>query len=117
MAIRLLERPQRQAYFERVSRHLGATRVGVEIDGLDIGAQREFDDLNLTGLTYDPRSDEVEIFTDDIDHHIAHPREVYVDDGADGLHSVEIVDGEGHKQIIRLKSPLALPRDASPGPI
>lgn len=109
MAIRSLLPAERRAYFEQVSRTLGAQRARVEIFGLGVGAQTVLDNIHLTGLSYDPRTDELEIFTDEIGHHIAQPREVYVDDDVEGLHSLEIVDDNGNKQILRLKRPLTLP--------
>ncbi len=108
MAIRSLDPEQRQDYFERISRTLGAERAEILIAGVDIGAQTEAEDAHLTGLAYDPRSDEIGIYTDVAEHRIAHPREVYVDDSVEGLHSLEIVDADGNKRILRLKQPLRL---------
>ncbi len=115
MTIRNLEKPQRQGYFDRVSQHLGATQARIELIGNDVGAQLEADWVGLVGLAYDPRNDELEIATDALDHHISRPREVYVDDGVEGLHSVEIIDDAGNKQIIRLKQPLRLPHNGTAG--
>ena len=44
---------------------------------------------------------------------IPEPREIYVDDGLEGLMSIEIVDTEGTKQIIKLRDPLMLPAPAN----
>ena len=44
-----------------------------------------------------------------MDHLIAHPREIYVDDSGPGLASLEVVDREGARQIVKLRDPLALP--------
>jgi hypothetical protein len=37
------------------------------------------------------------------------PKEVYVDDDIEGLHSIEVVDGDGVRHIARLKEVLKLP--------
>jgi hypothetical protein len=51
---------------------------------------------------------------DQVDHMIPKPREIYVDDGlGGGLMSIEIVDTECTKQIIKLRDPLMLPASAN----
>ena len=109
MTIRSIDKQQRQAYFDRVTREMGAAEAQIEIGGSKIGSQPESDWVRLMGVTYDPRSDSMEITMEDLDHRITHPREVYVDDSVDGLHSIEIVDIDDNKQIIRLRQPLKLP--------
>jgi hypothetical protein len=109
MTIRSIDKQQRQAYFDRLTREMGATEAQIEIAGSGIGAQPESDWIRLMGVTYDPRSDSMEINTADLDHRIPHPREVYVDDSVEGLHSIEIVDMDDNRQIIRLRQPLKLP--------
>lgn len=109
MGIRSLEKQQRQAYFERVSRELGTTEAQLEVAGTQLGAQQGSDWVRLMGLTYDPRTDSMEVSLEALDHLIQHPQEIYVDDGAEGLQSVEIIDADNNKQIIRLRQPLPLP--------
>jgi hypothetical protein len=50
----------------------------------------------------------MEISMEDLDHRIAHPQQVYIDDEVDGLRSIEIVDMDDNRQIIRLRQPLRL---------
>jgi hypothetical protein len=69
--------------------------------------------LPLLGLVYDPKDDLVEVALDGIDHMIPKPREIYVDEGLGGLMSIEIVDAEDTKQIIKLRDPLMLPPPAN----
>jgi len=57
----------------------------------------------------DPNDDLVEVALDGLDHMIPHPREIYLDNGARALTSIEIVDSAGVKQIVKLKDQLALP--------
>jgi Family of unknown function (DUF5335) len=40
---------------------------------------------------------------------IAKPREIYVEDGTAGLESLEIIDADGIKQIVKLRDELMLP--------
>lgn len=109
MAIRSIDKEQRKVYFDQVSRELGATEVQIEIGGGTIGSQLEADWVTLMGLSYDPRNDTMEISAEDIDHWVTHPREIYVDDDVEGLHSIEIIDMDDNRQIIRLRQPLKLP--------
>lgn len=109
MTIRTLDKSQCKDYFDHVSRELGGTQAEIEVAGLGLGSQVAHDWTPLRGIVYDPRTDALEIVTDDLDHLIASPREVHVEDGADGLHSVEIIDAEGNHQVVRLRSPLMLP--------
>ncbi len=61
--------------------------------------------LPLLGLVFDPKNDLVEVALDGVDHMIPKPREIYVDDGLRSPMSIEIVDAEGAKQIIKLRDP------------
>jgi hypothetical protein len=63
----------------------------------------------LLGITYEPKDDIAEVMLDGYDHMIRGPREIYLDNGAGALTSIEIVDANGVKQIVKLKDPLMLP--------
>lgn len=109
MATHVLENERWQPYFESVSRELGAKEVEIEVIGLGIGDQVESDWVPLQGLSYDPKNDLMEVLAGPVDHLIHHPREIYVDDDLQGLHSVSILDTEGNREIIKLKKPMMLP--------
>jgi hypothetical protein len=113
MATRKLAKSEWQTYFDRVSQSLGARQVTIEVAALGIGDQVEVDRLALNGLTYDPNSDVLEVVTDAVDHMIRHPTEIYVAESADRLDSVEVLEHDGTKQIIKLTSPLLLASDAA----
>jgi hypothetical protein len=65
--------------------------------------------LSLLGLAYDPNDDIVEVALDGLDHMIPRPRELYIDNGIGSLSSLEIIDADGVKQIVKLRDPLMLP--------
>jgi hypothetical protein len=111
MATKKLDKSQWESYFDQVSRHMGANLVEIEIAGLKLGSQIETEWVPLSGLSYDPKDHLFEVLSDNLDHLIPKPREIYVDVSPEGLHSVEVIDGEGNHQIIRLKTPLALPTE------
>lgn len=81
----------------------------VEVASIDLGDQIQAEWVPLLGVAYDPRDNALEVALDGLDHMIHKPREIYVDDGAAGLTSLEIVDADGVRQIIKLKDQLKLP--------
>jgi len=109
MALKKLDSAQWKEFFDRVSKELGAKQVEIEVAGLDIGDEVEAEWIPFTGISYDPKDDVLSVFSDRIEHMIRKPREVWVDFGVDGLHSMEVVDSDDHKQIILLRDDLALP--------
>lgn len=109
MATRKLDKTEWASYFDQVSGTLGGRQDAIEVASLELGDQIATDGVALKGLTYDPKADTLEVFTESLDHRIAHPREIYVAESAGGLESVEAVAEDDTKQIIRLKEPLRLP--------
>jgi Family of unknown function (DUF5335) len=109
MAVHKLEKTQWRSFFDRVSKGLGGKLAEIEVASLKLGDQVEAEWLPLLGLTYDPKDDLIEVALDGHDHMIRKPREVYVDNGAQGLASLDIIDAEGTQQIIKLRDPLMLP--------
>ncbi len=108
MSTRKLENREWKPYFDHFAAELEGKYVEIEVAGSAFGSQTESEWAPLTGITYDPKNDLLEIATDNIDHLISKPREIYVDVDLEGLHSVEAIDPDGNKHIIRLKSPLLL---------
>ena len=110
MAQMLLERSRWQTYFDHMSRVLAGKSVELEVAALDLGDQVEAKWLPLLGVDYDPADDLVEIALEGVDHLIRRPREIFIDDdGALGLSSLMIVDGEGRQHIAQFRDRLMLP--------
>ena len=42
-------------------------------------------------------------------HLIRHPRDIVVEEDAGSIRSVTVVDGEGTRQVVKLREPLTLP--------
>lgn len=110
MTTRKLNKMEWTAYFNHVSASLGNRQVEIEVASLPLGVQVAAKSVVLRGLTYDAKSDVLEVLTDKIDHMVSRPREIYVKEAFDGLESVEVIDDGGVKQIIKLTLPLALPK-------
>jgi hypothetical protein len=106
---RKLEKPQWQAFLNRVSKALTGKRAEIEIGSLAIGEQIQAEWLPLIGLAYDPKSDQIEVALENLDHLISRPRELYFEEDLGQLSSLAIIDSEGAKQIVRFKDALLLP--------
>ena len=113
MAIRKLEKPEWRSFFDRISKALIGKRAEIEIASLALGDQIEAEWLPLIGITYDPKSDLLEIALEGIDHLIAHPHEIHVDQTGILMTSLEVIDRDGVSQIVQLRDPLMLPAPSS----
>jgi hypothetical protein len=110
MATVKLDKASWQKYFDQMSKtQLIGKQVEIEVTSLDIGDQIEQEWIQLLGISYDPKGDLIEILVEGLDHLIPKPREVWVEHGASGLASMEVVDADDVRQIIRLREPLMLP--------
>lgn len=109
MTIHVLESRRWQPYFDQVSRELGATEVEIEVIGIGIGDQVHSEWVPLNGLSYDPKTDRMQVMAGPVDHQIYHPRQVAVDDDLEGLHSISVINTEGYREIIKLRKPMMLP--------
>jgi hypothetical protein len=88
---------------------LEGKQAEIEVASLRLGDQVAAAWLPLIGIAYDPRDDLVEVALEGLDHLIAKPREIYVEDGAEGIVALEIVDEDDVKQIVKLRDPVRLP--------
>ena len=115
MATVKLDKAAWQKAFDQMSKsELVGKQVEIEVTGLDIGDQIEQEWIQLLGITYDPKSDLIEILVEGLDHLIPKPREIWVEHGAAGLASMEVVGADDVCQIIRLREPLMLPFPGTP---
>lgn len=109
MRSRKLEQSEWKPYSDRISKALVGKRAEVEVVSLDLGRQVQAEWLPIHGVTFDPKNKLFEIALEGLDHLIPAPQEVHALEGPEGLESLEIVDADGRRQIVRLKDPLALP--------
>jgi hypothetical protein len=113
MAATKLDKSDWQLFFDRLSKSLTGKRADIEVASLALGHQVEAKYLPLLGVVYDRRNDVIEIALEGLDH-IAHkPRELFIDMSPAGLISIDIIDGDGVQQIVKLRDPLVLPAPAT----
>jgi hypothetical protein len=115
MAIQKLEKAAWHPYFDQMSKILTGKQAELEVAALNIGDQIEAEWLPLMGIVYDHKDDLVEVLMEGLDHLIPKPAEIYVDYGPTGLVSIQVVDADGVKQIIKLRDPLMLPAPQAAG--
>ena len=109
MQTREIEKDNWQGFFDQVSRALQGKLIQIEVDSLELGAQIELDKLSLNGLTYDSKDDAFIISTEEIEHVIHSPQQIFVADGIEGIGSLQVRSADGTEQMVSFKEPLALP--------
>lgn len=109
MAAEQIERTQWGAFLNNLTRILVGKQAEIEVAALDLGDQIEAEWAPLIGITYDGKDDLIEIALEQLDHLIRSPRAVFADEGVGGLVAIAIDDSDGHRHIVRLKDPVALP--------
>ena len=109
-----LARTEWNAYFDRFTREqLQGEAPGaatIEVVSPTLGDQFQLSAVRLLGLTYDPKSDALEVLLENVDHLIFRPTEIWVMEGEPGfISTLEIVQSDGTKELIyvRRSGPLA----------
>lgn len=109
MTIQQIDKSAWAEFFDNFTTSLPGKRAEVEVASLDLGDQIAASWLPFIGIAYDPKSDIIEVVLEGLDHMIRKPQEVYVDHEVGSLISLQIVDDDDVRQIIKLKDPVALP--------
>jgi hypothetical protein len=108
MTTRHLQKTEWKSYCDRVAKGLMGKRAQIEVAGLTLGDQLATKWVPLIGITYDPKSDIFAVAVENLDHIIQRPHDLYVDEAAIGLSSIEIIEEGGRQHIVRLLEPLML---------
>lgn len=111
-----LPRDRWRTYFDDLSRRLATMQATVEIDGPDLGAQVQAEDLVLSGISYDDRDDVLVVGlspggpTESLEHLVSSPKRILVESSDAVLPSaIEVEDAEGVRTLVRLQPAPALP--------
>jgi len=108
MTARSLAKAEWQGYCDLMSKGLLGNQAEIEVGSLVFGDQVAAKWLQLLGITYDPKDDLVDIALEGFDHLIHQPREIFVEDGPEGLRTMEIVGADQSRQIVKLRQPLMI---------
>jgi hypothetical protein len=109
MTTRKLDKKQWRTFFDGVTTLLEGKQAEIEVASLRLGNQVEAAWLPLIGIAYDPKDDIVEVALEGLDHMILRPREIYIQDGTEGVTALEIIDADDVRQIVKLRDPVMLP--------
>ena len=115
-----LARTEWGTYFDRFTRErLQAGAPGdatIEIVSPTLGDQFQASAVRLLGLTYDPKSESLEVLLENVDHLIFRPTEIWVVESEPGfISTLEIVQSDGTKELIYIRrSGSVAARDETP---
>jgi len=103
-----LSRAEWRTYFDRFTRErLQAAELEdatIEVVSPTLGDQFQVSAVRLLGLTYDPKSEALEVLLENVDHLIFRPTEIWVVEGEPGfISTLEIVQADGTKELIYLR--------------
>ncbi len=78
--------------------------IEIQVLSEDVGVQHSIQWTPLKGITYDPKSDILEIQVDKMEHLISHPSEIYVNEEHDGwLTGMMVIRKDGERNIIDIR--------------
>src|SRR4051794_25430415 len=116
-----LPRAEWKDYFDRFTREFlsedRADDATIEVMSPTLGDQFEVSSARLLGIDCDPKAETFEILVEDLDHLVFEPTEIWILEDEPGFVStIEVVQADGTKQIIYLRSSGAATDDSSPRP-
>lgn len=108
MAIKEIEKKEWRNYFNSFSRKILKDKqpeyAEIRVLSDSLGMQPETQWMLLKGITYDDKSDLLDIQLDKLSRLIHHPKKIYVDETDGGwLLSFEVFQSDGIKSIIELR--------------
>jgi hypothetical protein len=116
MASRKLDKPELQAFCDRLSKSLVDKCLEPETASLALDHQVAAEWVPLLGVAYDPRSDVFDIILDGLEHRARRPTVLYVDEGPRRVAALEIIDADGLRHTLILDHPLKPPVRGHPRP-
>ena len=108
MRTRKIDKAEWRPFLDTISKMVEGKEVEIEVASLSLGSQVQAKWLRLHGIAYDAKDDLVEIALEGLDHMIPHPREIYAQEEASGLATLEIVDSDSRNQIVKFRDQLLL---------
>lgn len=109
MSIEKLDKESWAPYFDSMSKVLAGKQAEIDVESLSLGVQVASRYAPLHGITYDQRSEMLEIMLERWEHNISHVGEIWIDREGISLNSIRVVATDGVEQIIKLRDPLMLP--------
>jgi type IV secretory pathway VirB6-like protein len=104
MSYRVIVKQEWQNYFDDISKKMKPGQlIEMEVAGKQMGDQKQQEKAKFKGISYDPRTQLLNVYTDVLDHAIEKPQEVVaVEEGA-ATKALSIKDAEGYVQSIKFQ--------------
>jgi hypothetical protein len=104
-----LERRNWQNILDHISRLQSICKVTIEVDGEDLGAQKEVENAEFHGLSYDHRGGTIAIRAGAVEHMIVQPERIDIAHAGMELICMEITARDKIRHLITFVPPLPLP--------
>lgn len=109
MALTQLARSRWQGFFDDLSRGLHASTATVEVTGLGLGGHLAAEWVPWHGISYEPEADMLTLFLEGLEHRIAQPRTIHVEQDDGAMAGMEVVDAQGQHHVVLLGAAVPLP--------
>jgi hypothetical protein len=106
--VRELRRGEWRQFCDGVSRALAGKAAEIDILSLKLGDLIESRWLPLRGITYEPKTDAIEVAVDGVAHLIREPREIHLEETERGLVEIIVIAADESRQTVRLREPLQM---------
>ena len=105
---RRLPQDKLESYFDGFSKHFlkyeSTEVVDVELLDRDLGDQHLVEGAHLIGITYEPRTNALDIALEGGDHRMYKPKEVWALEEDDGfVRALEIVNDDDSREVVRVR--------------
>jgi Family of unknown function (DUF5335) len=92
-------------YFDALGRVDPAPTVTVEVDGAEIGAQVEAEQVTLAAISYDDRDDVLviglsQVGHEQVEHIVYNPLQIYALEDEAQVNTIDVQDADGGKTLI-----------------
>src|SRR5258708_32764962 len=109
---RTVPKSEWRQFFDRMSKALLLGKwAEIEVASPDLGDQILAEWVPMVGVTYDSKDDLLDVALDRTDHLVYRPKEIVVEESAEGLLSIAVTTAEGTRESVRVGEPLKRPAD------
>jgi hypothetical protein len=110
MTLRQIYRRDLGAYCDGLSERLasGRHRATIDIELKGMGRETAANARPMLGVSYDPKSNTIEVALEGLWHRVREPRGLYADERTEGVAAVEIVAHDGVRCVVHLDPPIPM---------
>lgn len=109
-----LERQDWQTVLDLISKVESTHKVTIEVDREDIGSQKEVENAELQGLSYDHKGGSIAIRAGAVEHMIVKPERIDAAHAGADLIAIEVSERDKTRHLITFAPPLHLPQILMP---